>query len=478
MAAAEAEATNRPGVVLVTLAPGITNAINGIAHAAMDGVPLLVVSGQHHPERAPLIIRQSLNSHQLVQSLCKATLTASPRICQIMARALDLALAPPSGPVLLELRDDIAAMEALDKPDTWQSHTRYVRGVISPEPLPGDLSALIRRSRNPCVVVGGACPTDACGPVAHLSERLRAPVFTSPSALGTVPPEHEWFAGTFMNGNFEAELLARSDLIFTIGLDARDFFNAPWRYSAPIIAVNEHADTQRFTPVSLQVIGNTAAILDLLRCSNSTWSSRDVEAYRRSVDVPFHLQDEAFTIPASLRLARRLLPPETLVAVDAGFGKPLTSYLWNAPRPKQYFTAHALSTMGFALPAANALKLAQPQRPVVAFMGDGSLLMRAAELTVGAEQGIAPISVAWMDRSLAQIETKQLRQGLEPIGARLPAFSCVRVADAFGAHGCDVASLQEFEAALVGGLASDRPTLIGAHVDQSRRAEWFELMRG
>jgi acetolactate synthase-1/2/3 large subunit len=134
--------------------------------------------------------------------------------------------------------------------------------------------------------------------------------------------------------------------------------------------------------------------------------------------------------------------------------------------------------MGYALPAANALALAFPDRRALAFMGDGSLLMRASEMTVAVEQGIAPIYVAWMDRSLAQIETKQLRQQLRPVGARLPAVSCARIADAFGGHGVDVESLSEFADALSAALNGNAPTLIGARVDAARRAEWYELLRG
>jgi len=137
-----------------------------------------------------------------------------------------------------------------------------------------------------------------------------------------------------------------------------------------------------------------------------------------------------------------------------------------------------LSTMGYALPAANALALMHPDRPVAAFMGDGSLLMRASELSVAAEHGIAPIWIAWMDGTLAQIETKQLRQSLRPVGARLPSVSCAKVADAFGVAGIDVDSLADFDTALASALASRNATLIGARVDQSRRAEWYEMLRG
>jgi acetolactate synthase I/II/III large subunit len=489
MAAAEAQASSLPGVVLVTIAPGLTNTINAIAHAWLDQVPLLVVCGQHAPERAPVIVRQRLDNHRLVDSITKWTTTASPRIHQVLARALETALAPPAGPVLLELRDDVAAAAAIDRLSDWpllQTTALSSRAISEPSEhgVPTSVRDLITSAARPCVVVGAASPTDVRTQkaIAALAERLNAPVFCSPSALGTLTPEDRWFAGTFMNGNLEADLLGRSDLIITVGLDARDFFNSAWRYSAPVLAINEQPDTQRFAPARHQLLGDTARVLQgLPSTTRSDWTPTDVCAYREFVERTFGLEDQengVFTLPKALQVARSLLPPETRVAVDAGFGKPITSYLWTAPAPRRYFTAHGLSTMGYALPAANALQLAYPDQRVAAFMGDGSLLMRAPELSVAAEHGIAPIWIAWMDGALAQIETKQLRQGLRPVGARLPQVSCARIAEAFGVCGVDVDSLPQFRGALEDALDRKAPTLIGARVDQARRGEWYELLRG
>jgi acetolactate synthase-1/2/3 large subunit len=489
MAAAEAQATGLPGVVIVTIAPGLTNAINGIAHAHLDGVPLIIITGQHNPERAPLIVRQSLDNHALVQSLTKWTTAASRRIHQVLARALDTALAPRCGPVLLELRDDIATQTPVDSAADWpllQSTGRTLK--LSRHPGSSQLDglepvrSLLAGASRPAILVG-RCPTDAaaCAAIVRFACGLRAPVFTSPSALGAVSNDEPWFAGSFLNGNFERSILGRSDAILNVDLDAKDFFNAAWSYAAPVVAANSIPDTQRFVPARHQIVGDIAEILDALGPRDRTesrWTTKDVLDYRATIENAFHLTEETFTIPAALRTARQVLPPDTLCAVDAGFGKPITSYLWSAPGPNMYFTAHGLSTMGYALPAANALQLMARDRPVVAFMGDGSLLMRATEMTVAAERGIAPIYVAWLDQSLAQIELKQARQELRLVGARLPEVSCARIADAFGGVGADIDTLADFRRALEQGLRSRVPTLIGARVDQTSRAEWFEVIRG
>jgi acetolactate synthase I/II/III large subunit len=477
MAAAESQATGLPGVAVVTIAPGLTNAINGLACAALDNLPLLLISGQHGPDRGPIIVRQGLDNHALVASLTRWHATVGRRIHQVLARALDTALAPPGGPVYLEVRDDVAQAEAADSASDWPL---LVPGRSAPPPVSpaalDELRSWVRAARRPLVILGARARGER---LAAAVASLRLPVFTSPAAKGWCTFEHAWFAGTFLNGNLEAALLERSDVVLAVGLDAQDFFNAPWRYAMPVYAVEPDAtSTQHFLPTRAQVIGEPASALEALSDVQSVWTHAEVAAYRDEVAQRLALDDQRLTIPTALAEARALLPPETLLTVDAGFGKPLTSYLWPACAPNTCFTSHGLSTMGYAIPAANALKLANPDRPVLAVMGDGSLLMRAPEIGVAAEQGVAPIYVAWVDGSLAQIEIKQRRQGLRTVGARIPPACCAKIADAFGGVGWDVSTRAEFRAALAEATLADRPALIGARVDQSSRDAWFELLRG
>ena len=137
-----------------------------------------------------------------------------------------------------------------------------------------------------------------------------------------------------MNGNLEAEVLGASDLIVTVGLDAKDFFNAAWRYAAPVVAVNERPDMQRFAPTTLQLVGATAVTLGALACttSASAWSTADVANYRATFRAPVPLEDGAFsTIPSALRLARaQCSRPRPARRRGRWFGRPLTSYLWSA----------------------------------------------------------------------------------------------------------------------------------------------------
>jgi acetolactate synthase I/II/III large subunit len=307
------------------------------------------------------------------------------------------------------------------------------------------------------------------------------PVLTSPTALGLLPDSFEWFAGAFLNGLLERPVLDRCDVLVTVNLRANDFFNGPWPYSAPVVSIRREPDTERFSPRANEVIGDAGPVfgelLSVGRVSNSEWLPADVRAYRARVHQEL-ASSERLTVVSALQVAAAVLPDDTLLAVDAGFAKPITSYLWHPHAPGSYFASHGLSTMGYAIPAANALKLHHPRRTVLGLLGDGSLLMRATEIRSAVELGIAPMYVAWMDGSLTQIEMKQRLAGLRTVGAAISAPACADLARALGARGADVSSPEELRGALTEALECHLPTLIGAHIDTSRHQDWYRLLRG
>jgi acetolactate synthase-1/2/3 large subunit len=170
-------------------------------------------------------------------------------------------------------------------------------------------------------------------------------------------------------------------------------------------------------------------------------------------------------------------PRDGYLTADAGFSKPLIAMLSEPDLPDHFLASNALSTMGYSIPAAVAARRAGAV-PVLGFLGDGSLLMRATELMVGAADGIPGVFVAIKDRALTQIEVKQERRQLQTIGAALPPVQCAQLAVALGIDGSDVDNAGELTAAVAKGLQGDRPVLIGAHVDPAPSRTLFELLRG
>jgi acetolactate synthase-1/2/3 large subunit len=448
---------------------------------------LIVISGQHDRARLPLIVRQALDSHEIVRGTTKWHATAGATVRQLLAKAFDVAATPPRGPVFIEISSEVASSDAVDE-KAWMPPERSA--FESSAHIGGDGGAQLTRwraaaraARRPVVIVGGGARSpDITSALRGLADALRAPVFTTPSAKGVLPADESWAAGTFVAGNIEARLLGDSDLLIAVDLDGNDFLNRPWPYAMPILSLRSHPAAEGMLPVAAELHGHLPSLIASLARANGTpgssvWTTDDVDRYRAAVDEAL-VGPDVLSVTSALRYLRDRFPADTLVAVDAGFGRPFTALLWRSLCAGSYFSSHGLATMGYAIPAANALKLLHPDRPVVAFMGDGSMLMRASEIGVASQLGLTPIYVVWADNAMTQIAVKQVRRGLRNVGTELEPSSCVSIAAAFGGEGHDVHSLPELAAAVDAALISRRPSLIGVHVDASAARALFDLVRG
>jgi acetolactate synthase-1/2/3 large subunit len=235
MAGADAQLNGTLGVVVVTLAPGLTNAINGIANALLDGIPLLVISGQHPRDRLPVMVRQTLDNHQVVAGVVKWSGTAGTRIHQVLARAIRTARLPPAGPVYLEISDEVASGDVEDELDTWarplqrDAHdgagvdTGYRAGPVD------EVRARLGTARRPAMIVGGFEWSEGeLQALVAFADAVGCVVFTTPSAKGSMPHDHVRYAGTFYNGNLERQLLDASDALIMVNVQANDILHRPW----------------------------------------------------------------------------------------------------------------------------------------------------------------------------------------------------------------------------------------------------------
>jgi acetolactate synthase-1/2/3 large subunit len=234
-------------------------------------------------------------------------------------------------------------------------------------------------------------------------------------------------------------------------------------------------------PFAAQMTAEPGPVLEALAARGggaSEWQPQDVAAYKQALrEALLPPTATSFSVAHAVEAALAAWPRDGYLTADAGFGKPLVAMLSEPDLPDHYLASNALSTMGYSIPAAVAARRAGAV-PVLSFLGDGSLLMRATELMVGADDGVPGVFVAIMDRALTQIEVKQERRHLQTVGARLPELSCVKLAAALGIDGADVDSAEELTAAVAKGLHGDRPMLIGAYIDPAPSRTLFELLRG
>jgi acetolactate synthase-1/2/3 large subunit len=491
MAATEALARGGLGVAVVSMSAGLSNAINGLAHACMEQVPLLVISGQHPASGYPFVIRQGFDLESLARPVTKWQVRVAagmdPR--RALVKAVAVATSLPRGPVYVELPADVASAPAGDG-SPWSPGEMATAGTRQRAEGAGDpaiserVREAVRRARRPVLIVGGREESAPPARIAELCARLRVPALVTMNQKGAVPPESEFFAGVFLNGSVEGALLRRADCVLGLELEGFDVYSRPWRYDAPLLSVSRRPITEGFLPFRRQLIADPDRFLqDLLAAGpgRSQWTAGEVGDYRAWVRNQLRRLGgvgEGLTATRVALALERCLPRDALLAVDAGFAKPVLALLWPSPARGHFIVANALGTMGHSLPAAAALALAHPGRAVVAVMGDGSLLMRAGELQAAAAAGARPICVVLVDRAYTQIAVKQARRGQAPVGVELPEVSCRHIGAAFGCHGVDVWTEAALAGACAEALAKPVPSVIGAHLSRQPVAPVFDFVRG
>jgi acetolactate synthase-1/2/3 large subunit len=490
MAATEAQLTGLPGVAILSLAPGVSNGVNGLLNTFLDEIPLILVSGQHPAGQLPFVVRQGFNIEQLVTPATKwrARVTANMSVSSVVGKAVDEAMSGRPGPVYLEIPDGVATAEARadDADAAARLRARWVDQPATRAPAdPRVVDALaghLARAQRPVLVVGGRRRRLTPPTVATFAAAHRVPVFTTSRQKGLLDGGSEFHAGTFLNGRLEKGIVDRADLVILVDPEAFDFYNKGWNFSAPAVAITDNAFNEWLNPLAeAHVADPEAALAALPAASASAWTPADVAAYRaglRATLLSIHLStQDSFSVAAAVSSALKAWPTDGYLVADAGFSKPLVAMLSEPAVPDHYLASNALSTMGYAIPATVALRR-HGAGPVLTFLGDGSLLMRGTGIMVSTGAGPGTVYVALMDRALTQIEVKQERRKLATVGVTLPPVSCAKLADAFGIEGVDVDSPDELTAAVAKGLHGDRPVLVGAHVDPAPSRTLFEVLRG
>ena len=483
MAATYADLTGRPGAAVVTRGPGLASAVNGIAHAALDRLPVVVIADTVRLADAGRISHQRLDQAALGAVVAKAVVTIGrDRAGEAAVAAVRLALMPPAGPVLA-LMDDSARSDPGGAPDPerpGRAPDHSLRAVAV-------LAQALRRSRRPVILLG----TEA---VAHTSAIRSAlagrgiPVLHTYRARGIVPDSAAEAAGLVTGGTMEWPLLAAADLIVGLGVDEAEMIPAAWDYAAPVLLVAGYPPNgpgpSYFPGATALDIPLPAAIGVLAnRHGEHDWPPGAGQLAR--TQSALRLSQKAAARPGFLSpvqvvsVVRAHVPRETVVTVDAGAHMLAVMPLWEVTEPRRLLISSGLATMGFALPAAIAAALCAPARLVVAFTGDGGLGMTLAEIETAARLRLRIAVVVFNDGALSLIKIKQRPAGQG--GAEAVDFAPVsyaRAAQALGAAAAAVGTEQELGGALSAASGRDGPTVIDVQVDPAGYPAIMDLSRG
>jgi len=485
MASITGELTGAPGVLMVTRGPGLAHGMNGVAYAALDRAPLLVLADGYDSPRMDHVAHQRYDQHAMIAPLSKGScgLAGSDPGRDIDA-LLDLASADPPGPVYIEMRGGEIRREIGAEGGTGRPAART--GTTAPVPraaLPERAKALLAGARHPVIVAGlQACDAAASAALRKLAAGWNCPVLESYKALGTMSADDPQAVGCYTGGASDAVLLSQADLVVLYGLDAIEFPAHKWLFAGPVVEFTTHDFPRNIVQPEVSMTGPLAGFAEaaLPVVGKSAWTADALAAARAELKRRARADqgEGPITPQAVVDAVCAAAPPQARIALDAGAHMLPVLHAWHATEPRQSLISRGLATMAFALPAAVGSALAEPDRPVIAFTGDGGLMMCPGELGTAVQYGCRLVVVVFNDESLTLIEVKQRQRGFERRGLDFSPADFAKVAEGFGCLGLRVEKPEELAPAMRRAFAHDGPVVIDAVVNPHAYTAQLAALRG
>lgn len=469
MADGYARATGKVGCVLVTSGPGATNAITGIATAYADSIPLVVLSGQVPSGLIGSDAFQECDMVGISRPVVKHSfLVKNPEdIPTIIKKAFYIASTGRPGPVVIDLPKDI--LNPLNKfaytyPEevTLRSYSPTVQGHKGQ--IKKALKALLVAKKPVLFVGGGVISANCHDALTRFAKQLNLPVTSSLMGLGAFPGTDKQFLGMLgMHGTYEANTaMHNSDLILGIGVrfDDRTTNNlSKYCPNAKVIHVDvDPTSISKTVPVAIPIVGSAESVLDeflsLLEDENLAKSQSDltdwwkeIEQWKAEKCLDFDRHSGVIKPQQVLETIYRLTKGDAYVASDVGQHQMFTALHYPFDKPRRWINSGGLGTMGFGLPAALGVKLAEPKATVVCITGDGSIQMNIQELSTAKQYDIPVVVICLNNHFLGMVKQWQdlIYSGRhsQTYMNSLPDF--VKLAEAYDHVGIQIAKPEELE---------------------------------
>ena len=462
-------------VLVATLGPGVANAVNVVANAMQDRVPLIFLTGCVDASEAETYTHQVFDHQAMLRLVVKATIRlAAGAVGAGIARAIAIATSGQPGPVHVDV--PIGVLEGFSDEAAFAPHPPMAAGLPAVAALQAALASL-GGAKRPLAIAGVDAVNQGAGPaIAAFCRAHGIPLVTTYKGKGLMPEDNPLcLGGAGLSPRADKVLLplvGQADAVLLLGYDPiemrigwRDAFGAGQQVIEIAAVPRTHGMHRVDMPLSGGLVETLAA---LGHEAPARWPGHEPATARAALlqvfRGPVHWGPHAV-----FRTFRRVMPPETVVTADSGAHRILVSQIWTCPAPRHMLQSSGLCTMACAVPLAAGAALGRPGVPVVAFVGDAGLEMAAGELATLRDLGVPVIICVLVDASLTLIEMKQ-RGGQRPnLGVDFGATDFPAVAQAFGGHGQWVDDEAGLERALHDALQRrDRFTLIAARI--GRRA--------
>jgi len=394
-----ARVTGKPAVCFGTSGPGATNLLTAIADAKLDSIPLVAITGQVPRAMIGTDAFQEIDTYGLTIPITKHNylVRSAAELLEVMPDAFRVAASGRPGPVVIDVPKDVQC-EAIDvtrlpepgRPDAAPpiDHADVRR-----------VAQLLNEARRPVLLIGaGVIAAGASVPTRALAERASIPVACTLLGLGALPDDHPLSLGMIgMHGApFVNHLLEECDLLLGLGVRFDDRATGKASEFCPQARiVHVDIDASEIGKIKTPLLGLRADVGDVLaallplveRSGRHAWRARLAEL-RAAWPLAMPGADDPLQPYGIVRAAAEMFDEAPIVTTDVGQHQMWVAQAFPFHRPRQLLTSGGLGTMGFGLPAAIGAALAAPERPVLCFTGDGSLLMNIQELATAVEERV------------------------------------------------------------------------------------------
>lgn len=400
-----ARVTDTVGVCLATSGPGATNLITGIADAMLDSIPVVCITGQ---VANPLIGTDAFQEADIIGMTVPITkwnyqITSPEEIPYIIAKAFHVAKTGRPGPVLIDITKD-AQFGEIDFDLLQLKNFKYDTPIVSENQL-SQAAHLINMAKRPYILAGhGITISNAEAELAQFAEKTGIPIACTLHGLSTIDMNHPLYVGMLgMHGNYGPNILTNeADLIIAVGMRFDDRVTGNLNtYAKGIKIIHIDIDTAELNKnirAEVAIHGDAKEVLNelinhVVPNNHASWINKFKEHYDLEHKTVIHYEitpqsGQKIKMAEVIDKLSKKTNGGAVIVSDVGQHQMIAARYYQFKNPRSHITSGGLGTMGFALPAAIGVKVAAPDKEVIAVIGDGGFQMNIQELAVLLQEGL------------------------------------------------------------------------------------------
>ncbi|ENO0300547.1 acetolactate synthase large subunit [Enterobacter asburiae] len=475
-----ARTQGKPAVCMACSGPGATNLVTAIADARLDSIPLICITGQVPSSMIGTDAFQEVDTYGISIPITKHNYLVRDisELPQVISDAFRIAQSGRPGPVWIDIPKDVQTAEieidVLPEPGERAPAPEFSAESVR------DAAAMINAAKRPVLYLGGGA-INAADEIREFAEKANLPTTMTLMALGMLPKAHPLSLGMLgMHGARSTNyILQEADLLIVMGARFDDRAIGKTEQFCPnakIIHVDiDRAELGKIKQPHVAIQGDVAEVLTQLIPQTDAAERADwrqlVADLQREFPGAIPTEGDPLSHYGLINAVAACVDDSAIITTDVGQHQMWTAQAYPLNRPRQWLTSGGLGTMGFGLPAAVGAALANPDRKVICFSGDGSLMMNIQEMATAAENQLDVKIILMNNEALGLVHQQQslfYKQGV--FAATYPGMiNFMQIAAGFGLHTCDLNAEEDAHAALQAAISRPGPALIHVRIDPEQK---------